>query len=299
MLTSHFEDYIHKDKKSLSLFRHRGAQYVDVIILLDWNTSSKTLTSDNHLNILRKILEDWDPGIKYKKITILNGGYAEWLTRYPAFTTNPNVTEPTSSNVPDEILDSIEYPEWIHLDEEENVKIRDSKTNPKGANKENVTYKSKVSKEEIWAERMDTEGDNVSMKSNNLTNSIVDVDKIPKSSPILRQYDNNSLKLQHRRSLSITKKNDVSAKPTVDRSNKPVSLNTSTLESRAVLKLMRQLNELAKSKQVLEEEILEEERALYMQDGTKHKSSNEEEYIRGNLKSLYLKLEEKVRNIDR
>ncbi|XP_029038135.1 ubiquitin carboxyl-terminal hydrolase 8-like isoform X1 [Osmia bicornis bicornis] len=292
-LTSHFENYIHKDKKSLSLFRHRGAQYVDVIILLDWNTSSKTLTSDNHLNILRKILEDWDPGIKYKKITILNGGYAEWLTRYPAFTTNPNVTEPASSNVPDEILDNIEYPEWIHLDEEENIKMRDSKTNPKVANKENVTNKSNVSDEEIWHEHMDTDGDNVSMQSSNFTNSTVDVEKIPKSNPILRQHDNNSSKLQHRRSLSITKKNDVSAKPTVDRSNKPVSLNTSTLESKVVLKLMRRLKELAKSKQVLEEEILEEERALCMQDGTKHKSLNEEEYIRDNLKTLQLKLKEK------
>nr|XP_003703489.1 PREDICTED: ubiquitin carboxyl-terminal hydrolase 8-like isoform X1 [Megachile rotundata]XP_012141270.1 PREDICTED: ubiquitin carboxyl-terminal hydrolase 8-like isoform X1 [Megachile rotundata]XP_012141271.1 PREDICTED: ubiquitin carboxyl-terminal hydrolase 8-like isoform X1 [Megachile rotundata]XP_012141272.1 PREDICTED: ubiquitin carboxyl-terminal hydrolase 8-like isoform X1 [Megachile rotundata] len=294
-LTTHFEHYLHKDKKALYLFRHRGAQYVDVIILLDWNTSSKTLTPDNHLNKLRKIFEDWDPGIKYKKITILNGGYAEWLTRYPAFTTNPKIAEPTLNSVPDEILDNIDYPEWIHLEEEENSKLRDHKTtNLKVVNKEKSTLKVNVSNEELWHKHIDSEiGANISLQSNNLMNSSIDTDKIPKASTILRQYDNNSLKVQHRRSLNITKKNDLSVKPTVDRSNKPVSMNTTMIESKPVLKLMRELNELAKSKQGLEEDILEEERALYMQDGTKYKSSNEEEYIRGNLKNLYMKLEEK------
>ncbi|XP_006572431.2 ubiquitin carboxyl-terminal hydrolase 8 isoform X1 [Apis mellifera] len=295
-LTSHFEEYLHKDKKALDLFRHRGAQYVDVIILIDWDTSSKTLTSENSLNVLRKILEDWDPGIKYKRIAILDGGYAEWITRYPAFTTNPNIVEPTLDNVPDEILDNIEYPELIHFDEEENViKSHENKSiKLKPISNNEITSKVSITNDKMWYKHMETEiSNNISTRSKNFIDSSIEIGKVPKDNTNLRQYD-NSLKFQHKRnSLNIMKKNVISTKPIVDRSNKPVSLDTSTSESKSVLKLMKQLNELAKNKQELEQEILEQERTLYMQHGMKYKSSNEEEYIHSNVKSLCLKLEEK------
>ncbi|CAK9800857.1 Ubiquitin carboxyl-terminal hydrolase 8 [Anthophora quadrimaculata] len=291
VLTSHFEQYFRKDKKSLDLFRHRGAQYVDVIVLLDWDTSSKVLSSDNHLNILRKILEDWDPGIKYKRITILDGGYAEWITRYPAYTTNPNVTVPTSNNVPNEMLDNIEYPEWIHMDEDENViKSHETKsTNLKSVNKEESTLK--IANDKLWYKHLDTDKSNVSMKSNNSMSTSIVADKVPKISSSSRSFDVNTLKLQEKKTATIMKKNDIITKPTVDRSNKPISLDTP--ESKAVLKLMRQLNEVAKSKQELEQEILEQERTLYMQHGTKYKGSDDEDDIRDIVKSLSSKLEEK------
>lgn len=258
------------------------------------------MTSENSLNILRKILEDWDPGIKYKRITILDGGYAEWITRYPAFTTNPNIVEPTLDNVPDEILDNIEYPELVHFDEEENViKSHENKSiKLKPISNNEITSKVSITNDKMWYKHMETEiSNNISTRSKNFIDSSIEknIGKVPKDNTNLRQYD-NSLKFQHKRnSLNIMKKN-ISAKPIVDRSNKPISLDMSTSESKSVLKLMKQLNELAKSKQELEQEILEQERTLYMQHGMKYKSSNEEEYIHNNVKSLCLKLEEKVIN---
>ncbi|XP_015429538.1 PREDICTED: ubiquitin carboxyl-terminal hydrolase 8 [Dufourea novaeangliae] len=267
LLASHFEKFLHKDKKALDLYRHRGVQFVDVIILLDSNTSSKTLTPNNSLSIFRKILENWDPGIKHGKITILDGGYAEWITRYPAFTTNPNISEPTLNNTSNEMLDNIEYPEWIHSDEEDSInKTHENKTvNVKTINTE------KVSRINVSSDKTD----------------------------VSRKYNNNSLEPQYKRTLTTIKRNDISMKPTVDRSNKPVSSDTFASEAKAVLKLMGQLNELAKNKHNLEQEILEQERALYMQYSSEYKSTNEEELIRDNLKILRLKLEDKQKEYEK
>ena len=295
-LTSHFEEYFRKDKKSLDLFRHRGGQYVDVIVLIDWDTSSKTLTSENHLNILRKILEDWDPGIKYKRITILDGGYAEWLTRYPAFTTNPNIAEPALNDIGDEILDNIEYPEFIHLDAEENiVRSRENKLiKSKSINRDETASKVSIMNDKMW---LDSEmSNNISVHAKSFMNNSVEADKIPKNNTSSRQYDNNSLKLQHKNTLGLSLKNGMATKPIIDRSSKPISLDA-TSESKTVLKLMKQLNEYAKNKQELEQEILEEERTLYMQHDIKYKGLKEEEYIHNHVKSLCSKLEDKVLNI--
>lgn len=295
-MTSHFEEYFRKDKKSLDLFRHRGGQYVDVIVLIDWDTSSKTLTSENHLNILRKILEDWDPGIKYKRITILDGGYAEWLTRYPAFTTNPNIAEPALNDIGDEILDNIEYPEFIHLDAEENiVRSRENKLiKSKSINRDETASKVSIMNDKMW---LDSEmSNNISVHAKSFMNNSVEADKIPKNNTSSRQYDNNSLKLQHKNTLGLSLKNGMATKPIIDRSSKPISLDA-TSESKTVLKLMKQLNEYAKNKQELEQEILEEERTLYMQHDIKYKGLKEEEYIHNHVKSLCSKLEDKVLNI--
>lgn len=283
MLASHFEKYLCKDKKSFTLIRQRGARYVDVTVLLDWDTSSKTLTSTSHLNVLRKIFEDWDPGIKHKKLTILDGGYAEWIVRYPQFTTNPNVAEPTSNNVPDEILDTIEYPEWGHSDDEDSIiKSRESEANSlRSVHKSEATSEANVSADKKIYKRGDAESGNdiSSLPSNDFVNSSIEEAKLP---------------AQHKRTSSIMKKNDAPMKPAIDRSNKPVSLDASTPEAKLVLKLTGQLNELAKSKEGLEMEILEQEHALYKQADGKHKGSSEEEYIHGNVMSLCSKLEEKV-----
>lgn len=294
VLAQHFAKCLHKhDDKSLGLFFRRGPQYTDILILLDWNTNSKVLTSNNYLNILRKILEEWDPGIVYKKITILDGGYLEWVTRYPAFTTNPNVAEPSTNNVVDEMLEDIEYPDWLHSDDEDtipkpsetkltNLKRRESKkTMP-------TTATSTLNSDKIYLKHVDSETGN----SNALLPEPMDIDEMPiNNSTSLRQYKESS-KVQPKRTTGVTMQNELVVKPTIDRSNKPAVLKSSASESKMVLKLMRQLNELAKNKEKLEGEILEHERSLRMQNSIKYRGSNEEEYIHGNLKSLYSKLEE-------
>ncbi|XP_067203764.1 ubiquitin carboxyl-terminal hydrolase 8-like isoform X2 [Linepithema humile] len=121
LLAFHFLKYLRKDKHSTDLFNHRSSQYVDIVILLDWHTTQESLTAASSLNKLKDILENWDPGTNYKKIKILNGGYQEWLIRYPPITTNSNVNIPEFNNVENEILvdQKIDYPELIDSDEEE------------------------------------------------------------------------------------------------------------------------------------------------------------------------------------
>ncbi|XP_076376585.1 uncharacterized protein LOC117222149 isoform X2 [Megalopta genalis] len=303
LLAQHFEKYLRKDKKALQLYRERSAQYVDVTILLDWNTSSKTLGLNNPLNVLRKILESWDPGIHNKKVTILDGGYKEWLTRYPAYTTNPNIVEPKLNNTSMEILDDIEYPEWIHFDDEDNLnKAREKKMFlSKSVNKEE-NARINVSTNEIGYKQMDVEIRNniASIKSNDFMNSgstkinTVELEKINVNNDVWKGLSETPSKLEQERKLSARKKTNISVKPTVDRSKKPVLLDASTSEAKTVLKLLRQLNELAKIHMRLEQDILEHERSLYVQYFTEYEESSEEAYIRGNsLKSLCRKLEEK------
>ncbi|KMQ82246.1 ubiquitin carboxyl-terminal hydrolase 8, partial [Lasius niger] len=93
MLGLYYLEWIQEDMHSYKLYTHRSEIYVDIIILLDWDTTQKSLTSINGLYILKDLLENWDRGTVYKKIKILNGGYQEWLARYPAFATNPSVDE--------------------------------------------------------------------------------------------------------------------------------------------------------------------------------------------------------------
>lgn len=187
----------------------------------------------------------------------------------------------------------------IHFDEEENI-IKSHETKSiklKPISNNEITSKVSITNDKMWYKHMETEISNkISTRSKNFIDNSIEIGNVSKDNTKLRQYD-NSLKFQHKRnSMNIMKKNVISAKPIVDRSNKPVALDTSTSESKSVLKLMKELNELAKSKQELEQEILEQERTLYMQHGMKYKSSNEEEYIHSNVKSLCLKLEEKVIN---
>ncbi|XP_054015597.1 ubiquitin carboxyl-terminal hydrolase 8-like isoform X1 [Hylaeus anthracinus] len=289
----HLQNYVSRDPIAVELFRCRGQQYVDITILLDWNTSSKTLTSDNPLNTLRNILENWDPGVKHKKITILDGGYAEWLTRYPAFTTNPIIAEPASNNVSKEILDDIEYPDWIHSDDKDSIsKTRENKSNGTKLVNKDVSSNVNVLSDKILFKHADSElSNNTSSRANNIKNVSINLERIP-IDVTTRKYNDNSLKLQHKKLLSTIKKTDIPAKPIVDRSNKPVTLDTGPSNSQAVLKLMRQLYEITKQKEALEQKVLELERTLFVQHGVNSIGWNDEE-IHGVLKSLCSKLEEK------
>lgn len=94
------------------------------------------------MNLLKDIFEKWDPGIKHKKIKILNGEYQEWLERYPAFTTNPNIQVSEFKNVEldEKMFGPFEYPDWAYSDPEDEIlkeeRRRKSKLkNESGSNK--------------------------------------------------------------------------------------------------------------------------------------------------------------------
>ncbi|KAK7866294.1 hypothetical protein R5R35_007122 [Gryllus longicercus] len=96
------------------LWSMRGV--VDLVVLIDWSTSVNTQKSDLAIFIVRDILVKWDSNIIYKNCPlILEGGYEEWLLRYPVCTTNPspkiipNVPSYSSSD----FLDDIEYPNFL------------------------------------------------------------------------------------------------------------------------------------------------------------------------------------------
>ncbi|XP_067012393.2 ubiquitin carboxyl-terminal hydrolase 8 [Anabrus simplex] len=100
-------------EESKPQWKARGT--MDLVVLLDWNTSTSTFTPDSTLYVLRDILTKWDLQVKYKKNpVILDGGYEEWLLRYPAYTTNSKVKPPGEErdSITD-LLDDIQYPTLI------------------------------------------------------------------------------------------------------------------------------------------------------------------------------------------
>ncbi|XP_069679100.1 ubiquitin carboxyl-terminal hydrolase 8 isoform X2 [Periplaneta americana] len=85
----------------------------DLVVLLDWSTSGKTLQQGTNLYTLKNILLKWDPGIIYKTDPlILEGGYEDWLLTYPMHSTNPHVKPPIKDKHSglDDLLDDVEYP---------------------------------------------------------------------------------------------------------------------------------------------------------------------------------------------
>lgn len=290
--------YFHKDKHSFELFKYRAAQHVDVVILLDWNTGQESLISGTHLNNLKDILEKWDPGVKYKKIKILNGGYQEWLTRYPAFTTNPNVIVPESNSVADEILDTIEYPDWLNSDEEDEItKKTQRKATTKMLNKDaDIGINHGDNKLASKHARSNSNDAISSVKSKNFTShtTILTDNKRPSRGNSAQRFDSSDILPQHKTS-DKAPQNEVSTKPVIDRSNKPTTLKP-TYDPRAkeVLKFMKELNELAKSKEKLANELFDHEYELYAQRDDKPRDASDEKYLCSEIKSLKVKLEDMV-----
>ncbi|KMQ96738.1 ubiquitin carboxyl-terminal hydrolase 8 [Lasius niger] len=299
MLGYHFLKCFQEDKHAHELYTHRSAIYVDIIILLDWDTTQESLTSTTSLHVLKDTLKNWDPGTKYEKIKILNGGYQEWLQRYPAFATNPNINNQIteSKNIENEILETIEYPEWVNENE---VEITKSKL-----------YNIKASNIDV-DEEMD-EGDNKSAISKHARSNSNDVTSSTKSKSFTSQVtisidgkrpsrgDNaNAQRLQspdvlvpqHKiSSNNTTLQNEINAKPVIDRSSKPVALKTYDPRCKEVLRFMKELNELAKSKLKLANELLSQECELFSERDDKY-SASDEKYLRNEIKSLKVKLED-------
>lgn len=293
----HFDK--HKDKHSHELYSYRSACYVDVIILLDWNTTQESLTTTTHLQILKDILEKWDPGTKYNKIKILNGGYQEWLQRYPAFATNPNVDNQAteSKDIENEILETIEYPEWVNENEVEIMKSKlnntkssiniDEEMDDKGDNKSVVPKHARSSNNDVIS----------SVKPKSFTSQVtISIDSKRPSSRIgnVNAQLESPDALVPQQKISPTKivpQNEINAKPIIDRSSKPTAL-TNDSRCKEILKLKKELTELARSKLKLTEELLNHECALYSQHDKY--SANDEKYLRNEIKSLNDKVEAMV-----
>ncbi|KAL6429093.1 hypothetical protein ACFW04_008107 [Cataglyphis niger] len=295
----HFLKYLCKDKHAHDLFKHRSAQYVDIIILLDWNTTQESLTSTTHLYILKNSLELWDPGTKYNKIKILNGGYQEWLQRYPAFVTNPNIDNQIteSKNIENEILETIEYPEWVNENE---VEITKSKfNNIKASNIDVGEEMDKGDKSAVPKHTRSSNNDVISStKSKSFTSQVtISIDgkrsslRVGDSMSAQRLESPDALVPQHKISSNKVPQNEMNAKPVIDRSSKPTALKTYDPRCKEILKLKKELNELAKSKLKLAEELLNQECELYSQRDDKY-SASDENYLRNEIKSLKVKLED-------
>ncbi|EFN76019.1 Ubiquitin carboxyl-terminal hydrolase 8 [Harpegnathos saltator] len=305
ILAIHFSKYLHKDKDkhSFELFKYRSAQYVDVVTLLDWNTTPETLTPSNKLNTLKEILEKWDPGVKYKDIKILNGGYHEWLARYPAFATNPNVAVPEFHSVTNEILDTIEYPDWLNEDEDDEFtkKTWSKLNNAKTSNKKNTDTEMAHGDNKSAAKHSRSNSNDAvsSIKPKNFTSHVtisIDGKRSSRgdSATNTRFNSSDALPQQHHKITSNKlPQNEVSTKPLIDRSNKPITLK-STYDPRCkeVLRFMKELNELAKSKSKLANELFDHEYELYAQRDDKHRDASDEKYLQGEIKSLKVKLED-------
>lgn len=267
--------------------------------MVDWNATEETL-AQSKARLLKNIFEKWDPGIKHNKIKILNGGYQEWLERYPAFATNPNIQIPEFNNVKNEILDSFEYPDWVYSDEEDEglkeERIRKNKLNKKnmdvemdhGDNKSAIPRHTKSNSNDIISPNR---------SKNFVTHVTISVDdKQPSrgdSANGQRLESSESPVSQPKILSNKVSQNEVSAKPIIDRSSKPSTLKTYDPRCKEVLRFIKELSELAKSKVKLANELLCQEYELYSQREDKY-SASDEKYLRAEIKSLKVKLEDMV-----
>jgi len=297
-LGNKFLEYLRKDdSNSYELFNHRSAQYVDIVILLDWNTTQEILPNSTYLNTLKDILENWDPGTKYKKIKLLNGGYQEWLTTYPAFTTNPNVAVPEFNDVANEILETIEYPEWLHSDEEDEVlKKAQNKSNNETTSNKDMDMDHGDNKSTTSKHTRSNSNDVSPAKIKNFTSHMtisIDGKQPSRGDGVNAQRFEDASISQHKIPSNKVSQSEINAKPVIDRSSKPAALKTYDPRCKEILKFMKELNELAKSKAKLAEELYNQEYELYSQRDDK-RSASDEKYIRTEIKSLKGKLDEMV-----
>lgn len=254
MLGSHFEKCFAKDKHSRDLFVNRSVQYIDVLVLLDWDaTLARPYAS---INLLKNIFENWDPGMKHKNIKILNGGYHEWLKRYREYTTNPNPTMFEYTIIP-KMTSKTKYLHWMYSNNKKDETLKEEQRKENKIN--NMIDSNKIIDIEMNQGDKDTSATLVSASQSNILSS-----QVPQ--------------------------NKVSTESVIAHSSKPTALKTYDPRYKEVLRFMKELNELARAKLVNE---LCQEYELYLQREDKHNTNNEK-YLRTEIKSLKVKLEDMV-----
>lgn len=307
LLASHFEKCFENDQHSFELFIQRSTRYINILVLVDWNSTQESLSVQSgivHINLLKTTFEKWDPGIKYPKIKILSGGYQEWLERYPAFTTNPNIQVPEFNNVVNEILETFEYPDIYESDSEEEIikaeRRRKSKLNKIRASNKDIDMEMDHgdNKSAISRHPKSNSNDVILAKSKNFVThvTISADDKQPSRADSvngqrLESLDNSVSVAQPKILSNKVPQNEVSTKPVIDRSSKPTTSKTYDPRCKEVLRFMKELNELAKSKKKLAHELLNQEYELYSHHDDKYNASDEK-YLRAEIKSLKVKLED-------
>lgn len=74
---------------ALKRFKMRGQAHL--IVLLDWATDRNRINSP--INIFKKILEQ-DKTVSNSRIAILQGGFDEWIRKYPKIIVRPESKKP-------------------------------------------------------------------------------------------------------------------------------------------------------------------------------------------------------------
>ncbi|XP_049964107.1 ubiquitin carboxyl-terminal hydrolase 8 [Schistocerca serialis cubense] len=249
--------------KSKELWSKRGK--VDLIILMDWTSKHSALNEDSKLKILKETLIKWDPDTKYKhEPVILEGGYSDWLDRYPMYTTNSHVVAPVSANSNDlfELLDTIEYPD-----------INDSVTNT-APSLPKVDRSSKPAHVAIAGPT----------NSNSTASSDADAGggSVVSDAPSV-QHDN----------VSFTPHN----KPAFDRSSKAAALQLYEERSRALARLLEKRETLANNTLNLEKNRLKAEEEWEQIRLRKEKEAEEE--LRMQLQQKEEELLKNIRNLEK
>ncbi|XP_043268085.1 ubiquitin carboxyl-terminal hydrolase 8 isoform X2 [Venturia canescens] len=300
VLAAKYEHLFHDDKKSRCLYENRGRKMTDIIILLDWSTTSSTLFPGNKMCVLRGILKLWDPGTVAPTIKILDGGYSDWLNRYPTLVTNPKVKAPDmETNAMDEILEEVEYPDWLNADENSSpfakLKIQSAEKNESRTKR---TFDNRRLDDSITS---DSRKEEISSKTHNKisttrNNEITEMTKYSNRIPINNDYtedmnvEEDELIFESAKYPSNSSAKNPITKPKIDRSSKPSSFVKSTSQAgKQLLTLKAQYSELLRNMEICEKEILWIETELYEQDENDNRVINEEarEKHRAHLKSLH------------
>ncbi|KAI4479124.1 hypothetical protein M0804_011263 [Polistes exclamans] len=284
-----YEKNLAKHIESKILFRNRGSRYVDTLVLLDWKTKKESLLSSSPINIFKETLLNWDPSNKYKRIVILDGGYNEWLSRYPACTTNPKISISQSDDVDNDIMEDLvldSYPILTDKDDENTIKKQSQIKSNIIQDKVNIqnllddkqllnNFETKINSTSIFST---LSNNNINLSIHSPSGKTASIYNKSAYDEIINREKNSPTKLlQHN---TITK-------PIIDRSNKPTSLKTSDPNSKEVLRLMKELNESGRKMEKLEQKIYDTETTLYNQN----KSFKEDTTIHTDLESMNSELD--------
>ncbi|XP_015112620.1 ubiquitin carboxyl-terminal hydrolase 8 [Diachasma alloeum] len=204
-----FELYLQSTSPSqVKLYSERSQKFVDVIVLMDWDTTRLTLKPTSHVSIMREILTKWDPGVALSKHLILHGGFSEWLNVYPSFTTNPRVLKPIPmDNTLDEILDDIRYPDWM------------TQEGPKAV----INYASKNNNNDVSRRGSDIPGLHAKVNDSVLSKRLLQSNQSATKYP---SYEDEDVDMKHLSEeidrLNVEKEKP--SRPVIDRSSKPGAL---------------------------------------------------------------------------
>lgn len=205
---------------------------------------------------MKDLLVKWDPGVKHKRIAILQGGYSEWLNLYPQFVTNPDVKLPNSlENSLNEILDDFEFPQ---IDDDILSSNKTANRIASLANQKNLKESHVIKDNSNTFEPVDKAYDAESKwrSSESLH------DQKPVNPFLIGNGTPERTRFKKKETVQPKILFDNAAdvqKPTFDRSNKPVSLVQENAETK-LLAVMEELYKVQKTRDDLDRKILNLER---------------------------------------